>query len=253
MEDKELFDFFRNRRTSFDEMPPDKVWNEIKTNIEVSKKTSFSLASRIITWGILVLLAVATIMFFIPKDTQTAIEDTNNKPTENKPVVETNPSEKQNASENDSANEETDTLKPKKVFIKKSLVKRLKHTVPVIKNPQPIFKSDSIVVIDAKEEIDSLIIRPQIKGNRLLFETEQLLTAIEFESFIQKVLEETKTNYGALIVIRAKENKPFRQVVKFPEKINIPKTNILTRHYTTKILLKDSLITNDSINFNLKK
>lgn len=253
MEDKELFDFFRNRRASFDEIPSNEVWNKIKTNIEPSKKPSFSLASRIITWGLLVLLAVATIMFFIPKDTQTAIEDTNNKPTQNETVVETNPSEKQNASENDSVNEEIDTLKPKKVFIKKSLVKRLKYTVPVIKSPQPILKSDSIVVVDAKVEIDSLITRPQIKGNRLLFETKQLLTAIEFESFVQKVLEETKTNYGALIVIKAKGNKPFRQVVKFPEKINIPKTNILTRYYTTKILLKDSLITNDSINFNLKK
>lgn len=253
MDDKELFDFFRNRRASFDEMPSNEVWNKIKTNIEPSKKPSFPLASRIITWGLLVLLAVATIMFFIPKDTQTAIEDTNTKPIQNETVVETNPSEKQNASENDPVNEEIDTLKPKKVFIKKSLVKRLKHIVPVIKKTQPILKSDSIVVVDAKVEIDSLITRPQIKGNRLLFETKQLLTAIEFESFVQKVLEETKTNYGALIVIKAKGNKPFRQVVKFPEKINIPKTNILTRYYTTKILLKDSLITNDSINFNLKK
>lgn len=249
MEDKELFDFFRNRRASFDEMPANEVWNKIKTNIEVSKEISFSPTSRIITWSVLALLAVITIaiMLFIPKDAQTTIGNTNSKPIQNGTVVETNPSE------NDSVNKNIDTLKTKKVFIKKNLARNLKHTVPVIKNLQLILKSDSIVAVDAEVEIDSLRIRPQLKGNRLLFETKQLLTAIEFESFVKKILEETKTNYGALIVIRAKGNKPFRQVVKFPEKINIPKTTIQPGHYTTKILMKDSLITNDSLYFYWKK
>lgn len=247
MEDKELFDFFKNRSASFDEMPSDDVWNKVQSNMEASRKTSFYPTSKIIKWSVLALAAVVTIIFFIPKEAQTTIEKTNNKPTPNETIVDANSSEK------DSLIKNTDTLKRKKVFIKKNLVTRLTDTVSVFKKLQPILKNDSIEIADSKIIIDSLNIKPQVKGNRLLFETKQLLTATEFELFIQKVLAETKTNYGALIVIKAKGNKPFRQIVKFPEKNIFPKTTIQSAHFTTQLILKDSMIISDSIYFNKKK
>ena len=246
MEDKELFDFFRNRSASFDEMPSDNVWNKIQTNMEASKETSFFPTSKIIKWSVLTLAAVVTILLFIPKEAQTTIKNTNNKQTQNETIVEAN------SSENDSIIKTNtplmDTLKRKKVF-KKNLVTTLKDTVSVIKKLQPVLKIDSLEAADSRVALDSLTIKPQVKGNRLLFETKQFLTTTEFDSFVQKVLAATKTNYGALIVIKAKGNKPFRQVVKFPEKNTIPKTTIQPAHYTSKIVIVDSLLKNDSIYF----
>jgi len=250
MEDKELFDFFKNRSVSFEEMPSDDVWNKIQKNIQASKERSFSPTSRTITWSILALAAVVTILLFIPKEAQTTIENTINNPTQNETIVDAN------SSQNDSVIKTIipliDTLKRKKVF-KKKLVTSLMDTVSVKKKLQPVLKVDSLEVADSRLIIDSLNIRPQLKGNRLLFETKQLLTTTEFESLIRKVLDETKTNYGALVVIKARGNKPFRQIVKFPEKNSMLKTNIQPAHYTSKLILKDSMIILDSIYFNMKK
>lgn len=250
MEDKELFDFFKNRSASFEEMPSDDVWYKIQINMKASKETSFSPTPKIITWSVLALVAVVTILLFIPKEAQPTIENKNNKPTQDKTIVDAN------SSKNDSViktiSPQIDTLKRKK-FFKKNPVTSLIDTTSFIKKLQPALKIDSLGVGDSKLVIDSLKIKPQVKGNRLLFETKQLLTTTEFDSFVQKVLEETKTNYGALIIIKAKGHKPFRQIIKFPEKISIPMKTIQTTYYTTKLIVKDSMITKDSIYFNPKK
>jgi len=253
MEDKELFDFFKNRSTSFEEMPSEALWNKIQTNIEASKSTTFFSASKIIILSVLV-LATALIGVFIYTNFKTSIEEKTIHPNVNEIIEQPSSTASRIVSEIDTLKKraETDTLKPKKAF-KKPIVTVKKDTFMVFKKLQPLLKTDALKVIDSKFDIDSLKIKPLVKGNRLLFETKQLLTPIEFDSFVQKVLDETKTNYGALIVIKAKGNKPFRQIVKFPEKISIPKSTIQPIHTTTKLIMKDSMIVSDSIYFNTKK
>jgi len=253
MKDKELFDFFKNRSASFDEMPSTKVWNKINRNNMMSKKTSFFSISKIVTWSFLAIIAVLTSTLIVTKDEKESIQNTNNKPIQEETILETNSSEKYNSTEIDSGKKDSDTLKTEKIFIKKTVLTITNQNIQVINNLPPILKSDSIIVLHSEVENDSIIIPPQVKGNRLLFETKKLLTAVEFESFVRKIVEENKTNYGSLLVIKAKGNKPFRKIVQFPEKTIIPKTMILPIFYTTKLIISDSLLLKDSINFNLRK
>lgn len=254
MEDKELFDFFRNRSNSFEEMPSDALWNKIQTNIKTSKSTTFFTASKITIFSVLI-VAMTLIGFFVYTDSEASIEDKTIHPKENRIIKQPSSNESEIISEIDTLKNraEADTLKPKKVLVKKLIATVKKDTFSVFKKLLPGFKIDSLKIIDSKFDIDSLKIKPLVKGNRLLFETKQLLTTIEFDSFVQKILTETETNYGALIVIKAKGNKPFRHIVKFPEKNSIPKSTIQPAHYTTKLIVKDSMIISDSIYFNTKK
>ena len=252
MKDKELFDFFKNRSASFDEMPSANVWTKINKKSTIPKKTSFLSISKIVTWSIYAIIAILSCMLFMPKEAQKGVENIIKKPIQEETILETNPSKNQNLTEIDSAKKKSDTLKTKKIFIKNSLVTITNQNIPVFKNLQPILKSDSLVVLDSKFKIDSLQIRSQVKGNRLLYETKKLLTATEFESFVKKIMEENKMNYGSLLIIKAKGNKPFRQMVQFHEKTIIPKTMIQPTIYTTKLIMNDSLRIKDSINFDLK-
>jgi len=247
MEDKELFDFFKNRSTSFDEMPSDALWNKIQTNMNASKSSTFFSASKII---ILTLLTLATVLIgvFIYTNFKISIEEKTIHPKANEIIEQPNATPPGIVSEIDTLKNraEIDTLKPKKALFKKPIVTVKKDTFMVL-------KTDSLKIIDSKFDIDSLKIQPLVKGNRLLFETKQLLTPIEFNWFVQKIIDETKMNYGALIIIKAKGNKPFRHIVKFPEKISIAKKTIQSIHYTPKLIVKDSMIVSDSIYFDLKK
>ncbi|MDR6969232.1 hypothetical protein J2X31_003259 [Flavobacterium arsenatis] len=251
MEDKELFDFFKNKSATFDEMPSDEVWNKIQTNIVAPKSTTFFSIAKVIILSTFILATAVTIGILLYTNSKTIIEDEIITPKDN--ILSQEPSSTESEIDILKNPAKADTLKPKKVLVKKSIIVVKSDTITVLKRLHPFLKTDSIKTISPIIEIDSLKIKPPVKGNQLLFETKKSLTKTEFDSFVQKILEETKTNYGTLVVIKAKGHKLFRQIVKFPEKLQIPQTIIEPSHYTSEIIRKDSLLTKDSLYFNLKK
>jgi|GEM_PF-6500904 len=257
MEDKELFDFFKNRSASFDEMPPAELWNKIQINIDASRSKSFFSVSKIIILVILTLATVLTIGIFVFKDGNSTSKNATISPEEKERMEQSNAPEIRILPEIDSIGNRletvTDTLKIKKVLVKKPIATIKNDTVPVIKKLQPVFKNDSIQIIAHETIFDSLKIKPQVKGNRLLFETKNPMTIIEFDSLVQKIVQENKTNYGALIIIKAKGHKTYRHIVKFPEKISIPKTPLRPLLTKGKVVIEDPPTKPDSISFNQKK
>lgn len=252
MEDKELFDFFKNRSASFDEMPADEVWNKIQMNIGTSKKTSLTI-SKIALLIVATLAIIVAIAFFANKNKQiiknerTYLKEVQTKAL--KDSLTTIITQKDTTLNN--IKSITDTLKKRKIVPKKTIISLKKDTV--ISPPTIVPEMESIEIIKSKTLLDTVSFKPQVKGNRLLFETKKVLSKTEFDTFVQKVLKQTELNFGSLIVVKARGHKPFRHLVKLPDKIKIPHNVIKPANYTTRIILKDSLVFKDSIYFDFKK
>lgn len=240
MEDKELFNFFRTRSASFHEMPSDELWNKIQNAIEIPKKTSSAAISKIVLLTTLSLATVTAIVFLINKNKNQIIDNDPIYPNkfEIQPAIdslEINTLQESNISL-DSSQILEDTLKKRKVGIKKSNI-LLKDSTFSIQNAVIVpLEMDSIQIIDSKILFDTMMIKPIVKKGRLLFETKQTLSKSEFDLFVEKVLKQTERDFGSLIVIKAKGHKPFRHIVKLTD--------------TTRI--KDSMTKADSI-YHIKK
>ncbi|MFY0483224.1 hypothetical protein ACI6PS_11515 [Flavobacterium sp. PLA-1-15] len=240
MEDKELFHFFKTRSASFDEMPSDELWSKIQNAIEIPKKTSSATISKIVLLTTLSLAIVTAIVFLINKNKNQIIDHDPIHPNklEIQPAIDSLEINtlRESTISLDSSQILEDTLKKRKVVIKKSNI-LLKDSTFSIENAVIVpLEMDSIQIIDSKILFDTMMIKPIIKKGRLLFETKQTLSKSEFDSFVEKVLKQTKRDFGSLIVIKAKGHKPFRHIIKLND--------------TTRI--EDSMTKADSI-YNIKK
>ena len=245
MEDKELFNFFRTRSASFEEMPSDELWNKIQNAIEIPKKTSSATISKtafLITFS---LATLVVIVYFINKNKNQIFE--NSAIPSNKIEVTTlvDSLEINTFQENkislESKQAKDDTLKKKKLNLKKSTFPLKNGTFPIPNTVFPLLKMDSIQIIDSKILIDTIMIKPKEKGGRLLFETKEILSKSEFDAFVKKILRQTERDFGSLIVIKAKGHQPFRHLVKPIDTLSIQYKQI-----------KNPLIKPDSIYFNKK-
>lgn len=240
MEDKALFHFFKTRSASFDEMPSDELWNKIQNAIEIPKKTSSATVSKIVLLTTLSLATVTAFVFLINKNKKQIIDHDPVHPTklEIQPAIDsletTNLQEKSIAP--DSTGTTEDTLKRKKMEVKKSNLLLTDSTFSIPNAVILPLEMDSIQIIDSKIPLNAMLITPIVKEGRLLFETKQTLSESEFDSFVEKILKQTERNFGSLIVIKAKGHKPFRRIVKPPDSMRIPDKQI-----------KDSLLKADSI------
>ncbi|RZJ99010.1 MAG: hypothetical protein EOO46_22975 [Flavobacterium sp.] len=145
-----------------------------------------------------------------------------------------------------------DTLKKKKVDIKKSTIPLKIGTFTIQNTVVPLLKMDSIQIIDSKILLDTMMVKPKAKGGRLLFEIKETLSKSEFEAIVQKVLQQTKTDFGSLVIVKAKGHQPFSHLVKVSDSMMIPHNQIKTLN-SKNLLLKTVSPTIDSLNFYLKK
>ncbi|RZK11920.1 MAG: hypothetical protein EOO46_05030 [Flavobacterium sp.] len=170
MEDKELFNFFRTRNASFEEMPSDELWNKIQNTIEIPRKTSFRTILKTIFLITFLLATLATIVFVINKDKNQIFENGTNHPDKIKiqrvlDSLNINTFQESTIS-SDGTQSTEDTLKKKKVDFKKSTLP-LKIGAFTIQNTViPPLEMDSIKIIDSKILIDTMMINPKAKGSK---------------------------------------------------------------------------------------
>lgn len=258
MTDNQLYDFFKTRSNSFDEMPSELLWNKISENInsEIPPVSRKFLSSRILLLLILALIsAVLLVVYFSSHEPQIQ------KPVEKKEII----IEKQVIMETQTVSNEIpvksiDTVKKKR--FQRSF--RILSTKGIAVTPNATNVANSKVEIPEIAEQkanDSLKFKPQIAGNRYLYENKAQLTKEEFDVFVKEVLKENELNHGRLIVIKSKGHIPFRQFIKrapVSPGINNSKTTLKKEaYYSGKIFFaKDTLIINPDtllLNDKLKK
>lgn len=246
MTDNQLYDFFKTRSNSFEEMPSDALWNKINQNInreipQISKK--FISAKTVLLLIFAVISTTLLVLFF-----------SNNKPEIQKPVekkeIITNKKSILIESKMDDVTREipvrnSDTVK-KKRFQKHFKILSTKNSVAA---PEPVSlispKAETPEV--AKQNVsDSLKFKPQIIGNRYLYESKEELTDEEFDLFVKKVLKENELKYGRLIVIKSKGHIPFRQFMKKPLK-SLEITSSTAKLKPESVIYKGILVPKDSI------
>ncbi|WP_447635830.1 hypothetical protein [Flavobacterium microcysteis] len=212
MTDNQLYDFFKTRSNSFDEMPSDIVWNKI--NKELRPENTPISNSTILKGIVLLVLATALVSFLIylfsDKSEQVPSSPVKKETiTKHKEIIKTD----SNSNIQEKFEKATsDTTKRKRIPFKRIGLLPAKQIVPISSNTIGILP-DSIKTIKPKAN-DTLKYKPQILGNRYLYESKEELTKEGFDLFIQEVLKENELQYGRLIVIKSKGHIPFRKLIK---------------------------------------
>lgn len=231
MKDDQIYDYFKQNSSIFNEMPTENLWNEINKSLNKKSKNQILKKYLILASGL-----IATLFFYFYFMNKTV-----------KPILKTNEAEKINDAILISTEKETflpleDTTKKKKVFKNLNTIKiaEIKSISPQVPIQQP--KLDIILPKEMMKQ-DSLKYIPQILANRYLFESDKIFTAEEFTTYVKEVLDENKLNYGKLIVIKAKGHIPFRKLI--PKKDIIPKP---IKHQNEGFIVRSVIFINDSVN-----
>jgi hypothetical protein len=211
MTDNQLYDFFKTRSNSFDEMPSDILWNKI--NKELRPETSPISNNAILKKIALLILAIALVLLliylFLDKSEQIPSPVKKETITKDKGIVKID--NNRNIQEN-IEKATSDTTKRKRIPFKRISLLPAKQVVPIPSNSMTILP-DSIKIINPAVN-DTLKHKPQILGHRYLYESKEQLTKEEFDLFVQEVLKENELQYGRLLVIKSKGHIPVRKLIK---------------------------------------
>jgi hypothetical protein len=245
MKDNELYTFFKERSSSFDETPADALWAKIEAGlnnkpepVKTSKPTTllYIIGSLLLVCGILAYFA------FGRTDEPTKTKEFIELPAQITPIVTTEeiPFEKPT----------TDTVKKKKTF--KALNTQPKQEVPFRR-----IESQNGVQERAQQLIDELFDTDyktdKLPGRTIVTVKGKISTKL-FQKLIEQTLEKNQKAYGDVIIVKAFGHKTFRKVIKIPEsEAKLPTNGIIYRDssyirfmpskpiLTPQMLAKDSL------------
>lgn len=203
MTDNELFNHFKSRSISFDEMPGDALWAKIESGLENTKSSAKPNTLLLIICGIVL---VAGISFYALFKT-----DKENIPLPARPhtIHETavdNPTIAPEATTPVEFTVSTATDSVKKIRIRVINTSDTK-TIPFTQ----IIKKDSVNQdIIAPKTVD---IKVQTPPGKVIVTTTQQLNREEFKELTESITEQHKTELGIMLIIKAAGHKPFRKVI----------------------------------------
>jgi hypothetical protein len=206
MKDKEIYDFFKDRKQAFDEAPGDALWARIESGLEDTPPAATQVSGRSLFRKLLILPLLAVIIalgwvIFKPDNVEGTTGPQN---------VTVTPEA--------AGNENTGV---REAYTITDSVKKKKTTAPpsdAILNPVPKTPQADNSVVIAKNEIaafDPDAVRTEAKTapGRLNIIVKQPLTKEQFDLFIERTMVKNGNAYGTVITIKAQGHKPFRQVV----------------------------------------
>lgn len=214
MTDNQIYDFFKSRSNSFDEMPSDDLWNKINQNLNSQDS---EVSNSFISKKVLFLILATTSALFLTLYFLNNYKEKSLPPNDKKEIQLEN---KEIAKPEVTINyqevviKKIDTTKRKRVpKMAKKLIyyKRFESIQTNSNTTNPKVENLKIDSLKPNEDID---IKPQVLGNRYLFQSQKQLTKEEYDLLVKKILKENELNYGKLIVIRVKGQKPFRQIIQ---------------------------------------
>ncbi|RZJ64066.1 MAG: hypothetical protein EOO45_19335 [Flavobacterium sp.] len=238
MEDKNLYAFFEARQHTFDEVPGEQLWKRIEMGLAPAPL----LTTKQITFGIILILIIATLFF--------GIQMMNGKEVNITKDEKLMPVEDAKSFEINTTAVDTDTVKKKKYNPKAGdaavapVVKKYK------KNParnQDVNTSGTAIKTD------------KTSTGRLIVKTDKMLSVSEFEDLIRKTFSDPELAVGTLVIVRAPGHKPFRQVFKGTGELYIINSQAKLKEeiikfkrlpdpaHADKIVVDSVLIKNDSL------
>lgn len=230
MNDQELYDFFKNRSDSFNEIPTAALWSRITETLDQSLQAAKSPKSKVtkkILLLVLVALLTALCALYLKKNTA------------DQPINPDNPQKQSVATPTTIYKQEyTNTVQPNDTTVLNGSF----YNQTQIMQPQKIqpvgisIKKDSLSTNSFKpfhrikpenKSSDStnedLEIHKQVYKNRIVIRSKKQLSQTQFDSLKEKSLKENENSYGLLIIIMAKGHPVFRKQIPKPIQFQSPK------------------------------
>lgn len=244
MTDNQLFDYFRKNVDVFNENPSENLWTAINQNLNRNSfKSPKTNILKKITLSTTAIIFTAILIFYVINKGRNSIENTVDIKTKSDSIL--------TISEVEPTQKIEDTTKKKKNYKRINVINMAK--IPVAQPFIPIIEIKPTAINPSKINVnDSLKYVPKILANRYFFETFQSLSSEDFAIYIDEILERNKKNYGKLIIIKAKGQKPFRKIIPKmdyePKATNINNLKKAFIPYKRIKLSKDStLVEHDSV------
>jgi hypothetical protein len=197
MEDSELFNFFKSKSNSFEEMPSNGLWEKIERNINKQQPSIFNLTNMLFTsFAFFMILTTIGIMVF----------KNNNKPTKNKIVITTkdtiNKTNTSSRSESTTFIKNTDfkvinndLKKPENLIIKDTLM--IKNNLKTVLNNIP---AKAILLSDNDKKTDS--IEQKAANNKGIIKINRKLTKEEYTILVNKLKVKYKDSIVTSLIIK---------------------------------------------------
>lgn len=260
MEDKELYEFFRSRKNTFDREPSESLWKKIDKGL-TNPTPAASKPLWLKSWIVLPAMACITIVAFYVYKTRGAATDLPVPGSVEDIRISVPESEADQIVESEiqmSGPNATDTVRKKKtvgVLKKQDAALSEKNHEFVVAPPR--FRALNQQNTDSQMDTvrvntNNLVTETVITKGRIVVTTKEKLTTAQFKALTYEILEENKQSIGSTVIIKAPGHAIFRQIIKNTDNTNstpaqfdviqfkndsvksIPLNNLKTKIFTIK-------------------
>lgn len=213
MSDNELYTYFKDRSTSFDELPGDTLWEKIEAGLNSKANTKEKPLSLFIKIGLAVLIttitAVITLNRFSKQETTTPI----NTKTEIPALI---PSAKATEADEIIPTTVNDTVKKKKKGTIGSISKK-QDTKDTPTSNQPAYVK--FRTINKNTDSDTIALKSSLPDAKTKIMPGRIVVTAgrvgkqDFELLIKHSLETHKDAHGSLIIVKAPGQQTFRHKI----------------------------------------
>ena len=244
MEDKELYSFFKEKSSAFNESPDDALWEKIESGINTAPfsavpKPFFTLKSALLLFTAVLVTGIAAWVAINTNREQAApkpqVQKTIMNPVEES-VVEASPKDvdaitavltKSLTADEVSVQPVTDTIKKKK--IKPELNQEEKPvTVQQPTNGYIKFMQTTPRIKDTVLTLKNIkLITNKTASGTIVVEVKDKLPKPLFDSLKLKLLTDYKAETGSLLVLKAPGFEPFRSLIKIQPQASLASDKLL--------------------------
>ncbi|OYU81035.1 MAG: hypothetical protein CFE23_05950 [Flavobacterium sp. BFFFF1] len=218
MSDQELFDFFKNGRDAFDEMPSDNLWNKIDTGLKAEKAVKKAAATKTLLISVIALLTVfiGIILYIVLTDkeqnqlprlpqkqevivpqilTDSVVTIDTMRREIRKEIRDNAPEKKRNAAEKETIDELSIDKKEDQRTIEPKTEPQVYRVTSATKEPE-------------------VIANTEVYKNRIVIRATNPLTDAEYELLKKRAVEKNQSETGKLLIIFAPGRPAYRVKLK---------------------------------------
>lgn len=231
MQDNELYNYFRERKHTAEEMPQDALWTKIDAGLNAvptAATASISAIKAIIIAAAGITITTAALITLNRNETKAPVkyDETTTLPREHIHDKTTERVQLQ------------DTVKPKRV---KAADEKKKNSKKFTALPFRVYQKNGALNVKDSIKTSNVIIKNY--GSTIKISTKEKLTKIQFDSLVTKALQTYKDEKGKILVVNAIGFTPFRKLIEYKTLIdsNLNDSLLIKQEDFKFIIPKDSL------------
>lgn len=208
MQDNELYNYFRERKHTAEEMPQDALWTKIDAGLNAAPTAATASASAIKTITIIAIAGIAI---------TTAVLVYNNKPSfmQDKPketILPAPATESHEVTVSETVTAEFQDTVNKKKTKKSNRIVSFRKIKDTIKTKPATISFKALHTADSVIKIKPAILTQQY-GTTIKISTKEILSKVAFDTLVAQSLKTYRTQSGKVLVIMADGHKPYRKVI----------------------------------------